>query len=89
MYHLFFYLGRIIHVRAHACEVGQEQDEKGIWKWVLPHAKPCDCTIVRLGGMNTRTPIRPFKPSYANTPLVFTDITKIKRHYGLQCKGKI
>ena len=38
--------------------------------------------------MNTRTPIRPFKPTYVSKPLVSTDVAKIRQHYGLQCKGK-
>ena len=70
------------------CEVGQEKDENGIWKWVLPYANPCACTSVRFGGINTRTPIRPFKPTYASKPLVSTDAAKIRQHYRLHCKGK-
>ena len=70
------------------CEVGQEKNEHGIWKWVLPYAKPCDCTSIRLGGTNTRTPIRPFKPLYVSKPLVSTNVAMIRQHYGLRCKGK-
>ena len=71
------------------CEVGQERDETGIWKWVLPYAEPCDCTSVRFGGMNTRTPMRPFKPTFADKPLVSTNIAKIRQHYDLHCKHAI
>ena len=85
---MYLISGRNIHVRAHICEVGQEKNERGIWKWVLPYAEPCKCTSVRLGGMNTRTPIRLFKPTYVSKPLVSTDIAKIRKHYGLQCTGK-
>ena len=81
-------LGRNIHVRAHICEVGQEKNEQDIWKWVLPYARPCGCTSVRLGGMNTRTPIRPFKPLYVSKPLASTDVAKIRDHYGIRCKGE-
>ena len=70
------------------CEIGQEKDENDIWKWVLPYANPCTCTSVRLGGMNTRTPIRPFKPLYVTKPLVSTDVARIRQFYGLQCKRK-
>ena len=51
-------------------------------------AKPCDCTSVNLRGMNTRTPIRPFKPLYVSKPLISTDVAKISQHYGLRCKGE-
>ena len=77
-----------IYVRAHICEVGQEKNERGIWKWVLPYAEPCKCTSVRMGGMNTQTPIRPFRPTYVSKPLVSSKIAKIRKHYGLQCSGK-
>ena len=80
--------GRNFQVRAHICEVGQEKDDRGIWKWVLPYSEPCKCTSVRMGGMNTRTPIRPFKPTYVSKPLVSSDIAKIRKHYKLQCSGK-
>ena len=80
--------GRNIYVRAHICEVGQEKNERGILKWILPYAEPCKCTSVRMGGMNTRTPIRPFKPTYVSKPLVSSNIAKIRKHYGLQCSGK-
>ena len=70
------------------CEVGQEKDGNGIWKWVLPYAEPCDCTSVKLGGMITKTPIRPFKPLYVSKPLVSNDVARIRQHYGLQCIGK-
>ena len=68
------------------CEVGQEKDGNGIW--VLPYAEPCDCTSVKLGGMSTKTPIRPFKPLYVSKPLVSNDVARIRQHYGLQCNGK-
>ena len=80
--------GHNIQVRAHICEVGKEKDQRGIWKWVLPYAEPCKCTSVRMGGMNTRTPIRPFKPTYVSKPLASTDVAKIRKHYRLQCSGK-
>ena len=38
--------------------------------------------------MNTRTPIRPFKPTYVSKPLLSSSIAKIRRHYRLQCPGK-
>ena len=70
------------------CEVGKEKGENGIWKWVLPYAEACECTSVKLGGTNTMTPIRPFKPLYVSKPLVSNDVAKIRQHYGLQCNGK-
>ena len=87
---LFIYLisGYNIHVLAHICEVGQEKDEHGNWKWALPNAEPCKCTSVKLGGTNNETHMRPFKPTYVNKPLVSNEIAIIRKHYGLQCTGK-
>ena len=83
----WLYSGRNIPGQAHVCEIGQERDN-GIWKWVLPYAEPCDCINVWFGGVNTKTPIRPFKPLYKSKLLVSTDVGKIRHHYGLQGKGK-
>ena len=42
-----------------------------------------------MGGMNTWTPIRPFVPTYADTPLLSEDVKAIRMHYGLKCnEGK-
>ena len=75
----------IIYVHGHICEVGREKDETNIWMWVLPYPDPCLCTEVIMGGMNTWTPIRPFKPVYASTPLISDDMQKIRKHYNLKC----
>ena len=77
-----------MYIRAHVCEVGRERDENGVWKGVLPNANLCDCTGVRLGGINTRTPIRPFKPLDVTKPHVSTNFAKIRPFYELQCNGK-
>ena len=58
-----------------------------VWRWVLPYQHPCSCTSVIMGGVNTWTPIRPFKPIYVNTPLLSDDIDKIRAHYGIICVG--
>ena len=73
---------------AHVCEVGQEKDERGKWKWTLPYAEPCKCTSVMLGGKNTVTHVRPLKPTYVDKPLLSNEIATIRKHYGLQCPGK-
>ena len=39
-----------------------------------------------MGGMNTWTPIRPFKPTYVYTPLISDDVKKIREHYKLNCR---
>ena len=72
---------------AHICEVGRERDESNTWRWVLPYQHPCECTKIIMGGVNTWTPIRPFKPTYVNTPLLSDDVDKIRKHYGLDCDG--
>ena len=79
--------GNLLHVGAHICEVGRERDESSTWRWVLPYQHPCDCTEVIMGGVNTWTPIRPFKPTYVNTPLLSDDVDEIRKHYGLDCNG--
>ena len=38
-----------------------------------------------MGGVNKWTPIRPFVPVYALSPLLSDDINAIRMHYGLQC----
>ena len=81
-----FLAAYFIHAEAHICEVGREKDETNTWKWVLPYPDSCLCTEVIMGGINTRTPIRPFKPTYAFSPLLSDDIGKIREHYNLTCE---
>ena len=76
-----------IYAQAHVCDVAPERDGHGVCKWVLPYASPCRCSSVRLGGMNTRTPIRPLTPVNADTALVSADVAAIRKHYGFKCKG--
>ena len=76
----------IIYAHGHICEVGREKDETDTWMWVLPYPNPCLCTEIIMGGMNTWTPIRPFKPVYASTPLISDDVEKIRKHYNLKCE---
>ena len=78
-----------IQVQTHICEVGREKDENNTWMWVLPYPDPCLCTEIIMGGMNTWTPIRPFKPVYAYSPLISDDVEKIREHYKLHCEGMI
>ena len=54
--------------------------------WVLPYPNPCACTEVIMGGMNTWTPIRPFKPTYVYSPLISNNIKKIRKHFNLACE---
>ncbi|XP_072048493.1 coadhesin-like [Amphiura filiformis] len=78
---------RVVHVRPHACEVGQEKDKDNIWRWSLPYEDPCQCTSVRFGGLNAYTPVRPFEPTYVDTPWVGDDVEKIWDHYNLTCNA--
>ena len=39
-----------------------------------------------MGGVNTWTPIRPFKPVYVKSPLLSNDVAKIRKHYNLKCE---
>ena len=85
---LFFFLnqtGQLLLVQAFTCEVGRERNQHNEWMWVLPYPNPCECTSVIMGGLNTWTPIRPFVPVYAKTPLLSDDINTIREHYKLQC----
>ena len=66
--------------------MGRERNAHDEWRWVLPYPNPCECTSVIMGGMNTRTPIRPFVPVYAVIPLVAHDINLIREHYALKCE---
>ena len=70
---------------AYICEVGREKNQHNEWKWVLPYPNPCECTEVIMGGINTWTPIRPFVPTYAESPLLSNDVNAIREHYGLKC----
>ena len=38
-----------------------------------------------MGGVNTWTPIRPFVPTYYDSPLLSDDINEIREHYKLDC----
>ena len=67
--------------------VGREKNQFKEWKWVLPYPDPCGCTEVIMGGMNTWTPVRPFEPTYADSPLLSDDINAIRDHYQLDCDG--
>ena len=40
-----------------------------------------------MGGVNTWTPIRPFRPTYVNSPLLSDDVDEIRAHYHLNCGG--
>ncbi len=77
--------------QAFQCEVGQEPDpaKNNKMRWVLPYKDPCQCTNIIQGGLNTITPRRPFKPHYIDTPLVTSDISKIRKHYNLDCLSKL
>ena len=83
--------GSIVQVNPHICEIGQERDQYNVWKWVLPYPDPCKCTEVIMGDMNTCTHIRPFQPTYADSPLLSNDIKAIREHYQLVCddNGKL
>ena len=78
-------IGYLVQVNANICEVGRERNQYNEWKWVLPYPDPCSCTKIIMGGMNTWTPIRPFVPTYVNTPLLSEDLKAIRSHYGLEC----
>ena len=41
-----------------------------------------------MGGLNTWTPIRPFVPTYYNSPLLSDNINEIREHYGLDCNDE-
>ena len=86
---LLFSTGHLTRVDANTCEVANERNRHNEWKWVLPYPNPCGCTKIIMGGMNTWTPIRPFVPTYVETPLLSHDVDEIRRHYRLKCnKGK-
>ena len=70
------------------CQVGQEKDGTGAWRWVLPYADPCQCKSIIYGGVNIDTPRRPFHPTYVDTPFVGNNIEEIRAHYNLKCNGK-
>ena len=74
-------------VQAYVCQVGREKDDQNAWRWILPYEDPCSCTSVIMGGVNTWTPKRPFKPTYVNTPLLSDNIDEIRAHYGIKCVG--
>ena len=86
LFPLFSTLVYFIYTHGHTCEVGREKDETNTWMWVLPYPDPCLCTKVIMGGMNTWTPMRPFKPVYAKSPLLSDDVKEIRMHYNLKCE---
>ena len=83
---LYFSPVFFINAQAHICEVGREKDGTNAWMWTLPYPDPCLCSQVIMGGMNTWTPIRLFKPTYVYSPLISDDVKKIRTHYNLKCE---
>ena len=63
--------------QAHVCYAGNEPDSSGKMRWVLPYRNPCDCTEIRLGGVNMQAPQRPFQPRYLNSFVITDDIKEI------------
>ena len=78
-----------MQVRAHTCLVGQERDHANDWRWVLPYEDPCACTSVMTGGVNFDTPERSFDPLYVNSPLRSDNINEIRKHFNINCQGKV
>ena len=78
---LFLFSDIFLEVEAYICKVGREKDETQVFHWVLPCGHLCECTKILMGGMNTWTPIRPFKPTYVNSPLLSDDVDEIRTHY--------
>ena len=74
-----------LEVKAYICEVGNEINANNEWQWVLPFQKPCECTSVVMGGINTWIPTREFVPVYALNLLVSDNINEIREHYNLTC----
>ncbi|XP_072048651.1 uncharacterized protein [Amphiura filiformis] len=77
-------IGPITLIEARKCHVGQEHYNH-TWTWVLPYADPCRCTSVIYGGANVDTPRRTFKPVYVDKPFATSDVSKIMKHYNLDC----
>ncbi|XP_071797803.1 uncharacterized protein [Asterias amurensis] len=65
--------------QAMICSIGQEPDAANgnKFRWVIPVSDPCECTKIRMGGLNTRTPARPFNVTYHDTPFINDDYKKI------------
>ena len=85
---LLYSTDHYLRTNAYICEVGSERNENNEYRWVLPYSNPCECTSVIMGGVNTWTPIRPFLPVYAVSPLISDDINAIREHYGIKCEGE-
>ncbi|XP_033638437.1 microfibril-associated glycoprotein 4-like [Asterias rubens] len=62
------------------CTIGQERDPEsgGRYRWVIPEPDPCQCTTIRVGGLNTRRPYRPFVVTYMDTFIHSNDQAEIQ-----------
>ncbi|XP_071795674.1 uncharacterized protein [Asterias amurensis] len=71
------------------CTIGQERDPgSGFrYRWVIPEPDPCQCATIRVGGLNTRTPYRPFVVTYMDTFIHSDDQQEIQTW--LNCTKKI
>ena len=73
--------------KAMSCSIGQEPDPESHnrYRWVIPVEDPCQCTQIQLGGVNTRTPCRPFNVTYYDTFLHSNNTQEIQQW--LNCSG--
>ena len=83
-----FNTGHQSQVQALRCYAGREKDSGNNWRYVLPYEDPCLCTSLRLGGWNTVTPKRSFDPLYADEVIITDDVEKIRKFFGVKCKGR-
>ena len=93
LFHVHFKLLIIIQIilgffcKAMSCSIGQEPDPESHnrYRWLIPVEDPCQCTQIQLGGVNTRTPCRPFNVTYYDTFLLSNNTQEIQQW--LNCSG--
>ncbi|XP_022101869.1 uncharacterized protein LOC110985267 [Acanthaster planci] len=69
------------------CTITQEPDPNSLnrYRWMIPVKNPCLCTEVWMGGVFTRSAVRPFKTTYLNTFLHSEDFEEVQNWMNCSC----
>ena len=76
-------------VAANVCYFGQEMDERGKLRWMMPAAEyqdRCSCTRIEIGGINPRQQKRSHDPYYTDHPMFTDEVDRIRDYFN--CKGE-